>query len=129
MDSQPSTSHDRKVSHVSLTGGPLTKILSNTTSYEDFKDRDVVYERGRRSTPTSMETFGPKNSFDQERWVNDYEKTPLLTKVFHEKCVWTQDETLRLLQDKIVLGAHLWGLIMTVPLTAAFVAIPMGNAF
>ena len=34
---------------------------------------------------------------------------------------------LRLLQDKIVLGAHLWGLIMTVPLTAAFVAIPMGQ--
>jgi len=76
-----------------------------------------------------METFGPKNSFDQERWVSDYGKKPLLTKVFHEKCVWTQDETLRLLQDKIVLGAYLWGLIMTVPLTAAFVAIPMGNSF
>jgi hypothetical protein len=129
MDSQPSTSHNRRSSDVSLKGGPVTKILSNATSYEDFKDRDPDYERGLGSTPTSMETFGPKNSFDQERWVSDYEKKPMLTKVFHEKCVWTQDETLRLLQDKIVLGAYLWGLIMTVPLTAGFVAIPMGNSF
>jgi hypothetical protein len=129
MDSQPSTSHDRRGSDVSLTGGPVTKILSNTASSEDFRDKDVDYERGRRRTPSSMETFGSANSFDQERWVNDYEKTSLLTKVFHERCVWTQDETLRLLQDKIVLGAYLWGLIMTVPLTAAFVAIPIGNSF
>jgi hypothetical protein len=114
---------------VSVSGGPITKVLSNATSYEDFKDRNVDYERGQRGPPTSMDTFGPKNSFKQEPWVSDYENTPLLTKVFHEKCVWTQDETLRMLQDKIVLGAHLWGLILTVPLTAAFVAIPCGNSF
>ncbi len=128
-DSQPGTSHDRRGSDVSLTGRPITKLSSNATSYEDFKDRDFDYERGQRGTPTSMDTFGPKNSFEQEQWVSNYEKTPLLTKVFHEKCVWTQDETLRLLQDKIILGAHLWGLILTVPLTAAFVAIPVGNSF
>ena len=63
---------------MSLTGGPIIKSDSNATSYEDFKDRDVDYGRVRRCTPTSMDTFGPKNSFDQERWVSDYEKTALI---------------------------------------------------
>jgi hypothetical protein len=129
MDSQNDSSYDRRKSDVSAGDGRLTKLSSKTPSYENSWDKDIDYERGRGFTPTSMETFGPKNTWEQERWVSDYEKTPLLMKVFHEKCVWTQDETLRVLQDKIVLGAHLWGILITVPLTAAFVAIPKGNAF
>ena len=91
-------------------------------------DDDIDTELGM-STHASMLTFGPKNSYQQERWVGEYEKKPLLKKVFNEKSVWTQEETLRLLQDKIVIGAHLWGAIITIPLTIAFTALPVGNFF
>lgn len=58
-----------------------------------------------------------------------YEKRPILSKVFEKKSVWTQDETLRILQDKIVLGANVWAVILTIPLTVIFVALPKGNFY
>lgn len=75
-----------------------------------------------------MNTFGPKNEWERERWVRAYERRSLARKLF-EKSVWTQDETLRLLQDRIVLGANVWSFIITVPLTVVFVALPRGNYF
>ncbi|CZS87946.1 hypothetical protein WAI453_000334 [Rhynchosporium graminicola] len=77
---------------------------------------------------STMQTFGPKNCFDNATWANKYERKSLLRKVF-DKQTWTQDETLRVLQDKIVLGANLWALIITIPLTIIFVAFPKGNFF
>lgn len=73
-------------------------------------------------------SFGAKNSADDASWVEVYQKKPLMRKVF-DNTTWTQDETLRLLQDKIVLGANLWALILTIPLTAIFVALPKGNLY
>ena len=78
--------------------------------------------------PSSLETFGPKNSFDYASWIEKYQQKPLLRKVF-DQTTWTQDETLRVLQDKIVFGANLWALITTIPLTVIFVAIPKGNFY
>jgi hypothetical protein len=87
-------------------------------------------EYGKRPTfrPTSMQTFGPRNSFEGKTWRERYEKKLLVSKVF-EKNVWIQDETLRVLQDKIVLGANLWAVIITIPLTIAFVALPSGGFY
>jgi hypothetical protein len=79
--------------------------------------------------PAWMSTFGPKNSYEAERCLGSYERKPLLKKIFLDDCVWTQEEALRLLQDRIVRGAHLWGLIITVPLTVIFTALPNGNLF
>jgi hypothetical protein len=120
------SSLDRRTSSSSRADGRATKMSSKMRNYDD---QDVDEDWGLRSTPTSMDTFGPKNSFEQELWVTEYEKTPLLKKILREKCVWTQNETLRLLQDKIVLGAHLWGAIISVPLTIAFVTLPKGSFF
>jgi hypothetical protein len=75
-----------------------------------------------------METFGPKNSFDHTSWIEKYQEKPLLRRVF-DQTTWTQDEALRVLQEKIVLGANLWALIITIPLTVIFVAIPKGNFY
>lgn len=77
---------------------------------------------------SKMQTFGPKNSFDDAAWTENYQKKPLIRKVF-DKSTWTQDETLRVLQDKIVLGANIWALMITMPLTVIFVALPKGNFF
>jgi hypothetical protein len=100
------------------------QMASRTGKYDDTdSERD-----GESFRVVSLQTFGPKNSFDSAEWVGKYAKRPLLSKVF-EKSVWTQDETLRLLQDKIVLGANLWALILTTVLTIVFVAFPRGNYY
>lgn len=73
--------------------------------------------------------FGPKNSsFSSAEWVGEYEKKPLLSKIF-EKSVWTQDNSLRILQDRIVLGANLWALFGTTLYAILFVAVPGGNFY
>jgi hypothetical protein len=85
-------------------------------------------EASLRFSRTSMSTFGPKNELERERWVQAYQRRSLVRKVF-EKSVWTQDGTLRVLQDRIVLGANVWSFIITMPLTVVFVALPRGNYF
>jgi hypothetical protein len=100
------------------------QMASRTGNYEDLDKGDDASSL----RPTSLQTFGPKNSFDDAQWIQKYEKKPILSKVF-EKSVWTQDETLRILQDKIVLGANLWGLILTFISTAVFTALPKGSFY
>ena len=103
-----------------------TRMASRTGHYEDSekgKDDDSYFR------PESMSTFGLKNDFDSASWISFYDKKSVISKVFDKKSVWTQDETLRILQDRIVLGANLWGLIMTVIFTVWFVALPKGNFY
>ena len=76
----------------------------------------------------SLDPLGPGNEWERERWARAYERRGLVRKVF-EKSVWTQDQTLRVLQDRIVLGANIWSFIVTLPLTVVFVALPRGNYF
>jgi len=100
-------------------------MASRTGHYEDSEkgQDDESYFR-----PESMATFGPKNSFDSASWISSYEKKSVISKVF-DKSVWTQDGTLRILQDRIVLGANFWGVILTVTFTVWFVALPKGNFY
>jgi hypothetical protein len=83
----------------------------------------------------TMEAFGhaackplAQNGFDSESLVEKYEKKPLIRKVF-DKSVWTQDEALRDLQNRIVLGSNLWPLAITIPLTVILLVTPKGNFY
>ena len=71
----------------------------------------------------SMDTFGTANSYGHERWVERYRMLPVIKKVF-AKQIWIQDETIRLLQDRIVLQSHVWALAVCVPLMVVLVALP-----
>jgi len=102
------------------------KLAERGVTPSDMELKDE--EASLRFERTSMNTFGPKNEWERERWVQAYQQRRLVRKVF-EKSVWTQDETLRLLQDRIVLGANVWSFIVTVPMTVVFVALPRGNYF
>lgn len=107
----------------SSTADRNVQMASRTGKYEDLEKGDDVSFRA-----SSLQFFGPKNSFDDASWVEKYQKKPLMEKVFDQQ-VWTQDETLRVLQDKIVLGANIWALILTVICTVVFVALPKGNLY
>ncbi|KAI4265768.1 MAG: hypothetical protein L6R38_009189 [Xanthoria sp. 2 TBL-2021] len=88
---------------------------------------DDVYSMSNRSgggkRGMSMDTFGTGNSFDHEPWVERYKKKPFLQRVY-PKNIWIQDETIRILQDRIVWQSHLWSLLASVPLTVAIIAVP-----
>ncbi|KAI9643900.1 hypothetical protein NHQ30_007251 [Ciborinia camelliae] len=88
-------------------------------------DHDKTTDEISFSQAPMLSSFGPKNDTEEfeQKWGNIYKKKNLVRKVF-DKTTWSQDENLRLLQDKIVLGALAWSCIITVPLTALFVALP-----
>jgi hypothetical protein len=123
---QSQTERPHRDSDVSSTACRDKKLADRGVTSPDMELKDE--EASLRSERTSMNTFGPKNEWERERWEQAYQRRRLVRKVF-EKNVWTQNETLRLLQDRIVLGANVWSLIVTVPLTVVFVALPSGNYF
>lgn len=89
---------------------------------------DVFSMTSRTKKGISMDTFGTSNSFSHELWVEKYKSKPIMQKIF-AKSIWVQDETIRLLQDRIVMQSHIWAVLMTIPLTAFIVALPKGNYY
>jgi hypothetical protein len=75
-----------------------------------------------------MEVFGPANEFGGEDWVLTYPQKPWYRKLF-EKRVRVEDRGLRSMQDRMVRQAEAWALLVTIPLTVAFCAIPPANLF
>lgn len=121
-----SLEQQRRNSRTDSTNGDQIQLAERivTSSDRDLKDdrESLSLER------SSMNTFGSKNDLERERWAETYEKRSLIRKIF-EKSVRTQDETLQVLQDRIVLGANIWGLVVTLPLTVLFVALPQWSYF
>ena len=93
-----------------------------TLSTEDVYSMSERGKRGRRSN-ISMDTFGTSNSYGHESWVEKYKGLGTVRKVF-AKQIWIQDETVRLLQDKIVMQSHVWALSVCLPLQALICALP-----
>jgi hypothetical protein len=81
-----------------------------------------------KKRPRSFDTFGSSNTFDDEPWIKQYKQKPIARKVM-ETSVWVQDDTLRLVQDKIIQGAQIWALIGTTLITVFFTALPKGNLY
>ena len=115
---------DTRRNSFSSTAQRDVQMASRTGDYDDLDKGDDASS----FRPASFQTFGAKNSFDDAQWIEKYQKKSLINKVF-EKSVWTQDEALRVLQDKIVLGANLWAIILTLVWTVIFVALPKAKLY
>lgn len=76
----------------------------------------------------ALEAFGTANSYGHEVWVDKYRAKMMIRKVF-DSTVWVENESMRILQDRVALQAFLWSLILTVPLTVLFTALPNGHYF
>ncbi|KAK5144642.1 hypothetical protein LTR04_001503 [Oleoguttula sp. CCFEE 6159] len=82
----------------------------------------------RRPT-RSFDPFGSSNTaWRDERWVRRYSAKPLVSKVF-DQSVWVQEESVRLVQDRIVRQSNVWAAIVTVVFLVVFVALPKGNLY
>ena len=76
----------------------------------------------------ALEAFGTANSYGHEVWVEKYRAKMMIRKVF-DSTVWVENESVRILQDRVALQAFLWSLIVTVPLTVLFTALPTGHYY
>ena len=109
--------------------GASVASLDGTMDDEATLSTDDVFSLSHRSQRgISLDTFGTANSYGHELWVEKYAKTPLLRRIFTPQ-VWVQDQTLRMLQDRIVLQSHLCSILITVPLTALLVGLPEFGVF
>ncbi|SZF05347.1 unnamed protein product [Blumeria hordei] len=120
-------------------------ILLHSTYARDLRPwEEYGYEVGNRAGPqarpwrirTSNENLSPLPlSNDPQRpmhgkelkkrglWARCFGNFPT-PKKFVLGTTWAQDENLKALQDRIALGAFLWGAIFTIPLVALSVALP-----
>ena len=88
----------------------------------------INYESTQSRWPVKMEVFGPANNYSDEPWVDNYTRKGRLRKLF-EKRVSVHDAGLKAIQNRMIRQAELWALLITIPLTVAFVAIPKGNFY
>ena len=88
----------------------------------------IQYESTRPKWPVKMEVFGPANNYNGELWVSQYSRKPWYRKLF-EKRVPVHETGLKQMQNRIIMQAGAWALIITIPLTIGFVAIPCGNLY
>lgn len=74
----------------------------------------------------SFDPFGTSNTHRDELWMDRYNETPLFRKIMTPQ-VWIQDQTIRMLQDRIVIQSHFCSMVVTLSLTAIFLVMPQYN--
>ena len=93
-----------------------------------FEDLNIRYDDTTTRWPVKMEVFGAANNYNGEPWLRLEEKKSWWRRVSDRK-VTVQPGGLSIIQNKIIRQAEAWALIITIPLTVAFVALPKGNYF
>ena len=69
-----------------------------------------------------LDTFSTETDCTPDFWVEKYRQQSLLRKIFARQ-VRVENNTVRLLQDRIVWQSHAWALLISLPLTVLFVAL------
>ncbi len=103
----------------------LTLIRADTLS---FSGSTVPYTNMKSRWPVKMEVFGTPNDSLKEYWMGKWQKKPLWRKIFDKKTK-VHEQGLALIQNKIVRQAEAWALIITIPFTAGFAALPKGQLY
>ena len=93
-----------------------------------FKDFDIKYDDTVSRWPVKMEVFGAANNYNGESWLTQEEQKPVWRKISDRK-ITVPPGGLSIIQNKIIRQAEAWALIITIPLTVGFVAMPKGNFY
>ena len=102
---------------------PLDSYSRSAAATPFDSDLEGLSVLSGRTLGTKLEPFGPSNNYQNDSWVEKWRRTPWIRKLALKK-VWVKEESLRILQNKIILQAHMWGVIVTIPFVAAIVACP-----
>jgi hypothetical protein len=106
----------RRPSLASLGGGSGKKHARGDSDASAFSAVDPLRK-------PSLQSFGPKNEFGDEPWVAHYRGKFLLWRVWDVTAA-SQNASLRVMQNKVVVSAALWSLVVTVVLAAGVCFIP-----
>ena len=105
-----------------------TKSLSGSDSTNlDPVSKGEKLSGGKRRH-WALETFGTANSYGHEVWVDKYRAKMIFRKIFDTQ-IWVKNENLRIIQDKVAYQAIAWSVIVTIPLTVLFTALPQLRLF
>ena len=88
----------------------------------------IKYESTKSKWPVKMEVFGPANTYAGEPWVNQHAQKSWWRKLF-ERRIPVRETGLKSIQNRMIRQAEAWALLITIPLTIAFVAIPKGDLY
>ena len=108
-----------------------TKDYTNDDDEAMLKGLDINfinYESTKSKWPVKMEVFGPANNYSGEPWVDHYTRKRWWRKLF-ERRIAVRETGLQSIQNRMIRQAEAWALLITIPLTIAFVAIPKGNLY
>ena len=108
-----------------------TKDYTNDDDEAMLKGLDISfvdYESTKSKWPVKMEVFGPANTYADEPWVDHYSQKTWWKKLF-ERRIPVRENGLKSIQNRMIRQAEAWALLITIPLTIAFVAIPPGNLY
>lgn len=89
---------------------------------------DPDEEESIRPAKASFDSFGSKNSYEDEPWVVRYRKRNIVRKIFDRE-VWVEEPALRRIQDTIFIQSILFSVVCAGILTGVFVALPAGRFF
>ncbi|KAG8527980.1 uncharacterized protein KY384_006896 [Bacidia gigantensis] len=95
---------------ITLTGSD-TFSLSQETSHSGTATR-VGTKKSKAHTRArlALETFGTANSHGHEVWVEKYQAKMMIRKIF-DSTIWVQNESLRIVQDRVALQAVAWSVL------------------
>ena len=108
-----------------------TQDYTNNDEEAMLKGLDISflsYESTKSKWPVKMEVFGPANNYADESWVDQYSQKSWWRQLF-EKQIPVRENGLKSIQNRMIRQAEAWALLITIPLTIAFVAIPPGNLY
>ncbi|KAK3315125.1 hypothetical protein B0H66DRAFT_642403 [Apodospora peruviana] len=112
---------------------PLSESASQQQQHQHThtqKNHSVSSTTSSRIDPLrkeSLQTFGPRNEYVREEgWLAAYRRKTLAQRVWDETMP-VQNRALRILQDRAVFFAVLWGGIVASTLTVGSLFIPSGN--
>ena len=93
-----------------------------------FQNINIRFSNTKPRWPVKMEIFGPSNNYLKDPWVRKHRRKSWWNKISDQK-VKVEETGIRIMQNKIVRQAEAWALIITILLTAAFVALPKGGFY
>jgi hypothetical protein len=88
----------------------------------------VADEEEKEGREKSFDSFGTRNSYEEEPWVVKYQKRNMVRKVFDRE-VWIQEPILRQIQDTIFVQSILCAVVVSAVAAGVFVALPAGGFF
>lgn len=92
--------------------------VESGSSVNEHSIKTHRYEKG-----ASFDPFGTPNTNRPELWKERYDKASLMRKIFTPQ-IWIQDQTIRMLQDRIVIQSHICSFLITISLTVIFLLTP-----